>query len=76
MWKAEQEARDRYRQRHQHGFSDPYEVLGLHHGAGKAEIRKAWAKMCKEHHPDLHGGDGARLKAINAAYEALKGRRR
>jgi predicted ABC-type transport system involved in lysophospholipase L1 biosynthesis ATPase subunit len=29
----------------------------------------------KDHHPDLHGGNGEQLKAINRAYNALKGRK-
>ncbi len=69
--------RDQYRERH--GFSsksypDPYEVLGLSASATQKEIRSAWAKLCREHHPDV-GGDVNVLKRINAAYERLKVKR-
>ena len=51
-------------------------TLGLHTGATAEEIRLAYRRLCKMYHPDLHGGDPyyeERLKAINAAYQALKG---
>lgn len=75
--RAEQEAREKYHQRasHTHTFQDPYEVLGLRHGAGKVEIRKAWAAKMKACHPDL-GGSLADAQRYNAAYESLKGGRR
>ena len=38
---------------------DPYEVLGLKREATPEEIRKAYRKLAKEHHPDLHPGDKA-----------------
>ncbi len=49
---------------------DYYEVLGVNKGAGKDEIKKAFRKAAVEHHPDK-GGDEAKFKEINEAYEVL-----
>ena len=57
-------------------WESSHEALGVPVGADKKAIRSAWAKLCKECHPDLHGGDGEKLKRVNAAYETLKGGRR
>jgi len=53
---------------------DYYEVLGLQRGATDDDIKKAYRKLAKENHPDLHPGDKgaeARFKEINEAYEVL-----
>lgn len=53
---------------------DYYEVLGLQKGADENEIKKAYRKLAKECHPDLHPGDKAaeeRFKEINEAYGIL-----
>ena len=53
---------------------DYYEVLGLQKGASEDEIKKAYRKLAKENHPDLHPGDRAceeRFKEIGEAYEVL-----
>ena len=53
---------------------DYYEVLGLQKGASAEEIKKAYRRLAKENHPDLHPGDKAceeRFKEINEAYEIL-----
>ncbi|MGI5976861.1 MAG: molecular chaperone DnaJ [Candidatus Limivicinus sp.] len=53
---------------------DYYEVLGVAKDASAEEIKKAYRKMAKENHPDLHPGDKAceeRFKEANEAYEIL-----
>ena len=38
---------------------DYYEVLGIQKDASQADIKKAYRKITKENHPDLHPGDKA-----------------
>lgn len=50
---------------------DYYEVLGVGKNASADEIKKAFRKHAIEHHPD-RGGDEAKFKEVNEAYEVLK----
>ena len=50
---------------------DYYEVLGVGKGASADEIKKAFRRAAVEHHPDK-GGDEAKFKELNEAYEVLK----
>lgn len=51
---------------------DYYEVLGVGKDASADEIKKAFRKAAVKHHPDKEGGDEARFKELNEAYEVLK----
>jgi molecular chaperone DnaJ len=50
---------------------DYYEILGVGKSASADEIKKAFRKQAIEHHPD-RGGDEAKFKELNEAYEVLK----
>ena len=53
---------------------DYYEVLGIERGADEDTIKKAYRKMAKQYHPDLHPGDKeaeAKFKEVNEAYAVL-----
>lgn len=50
---------------------DYYEVLGLGKDASDDEIKKAFRRAAVEHHPD-RGGEEAKFKEVNEAYEVLK----
>ena len=50
---------------------DPYEILKVHPSAKLEEIKKAYRKLVKIHHPDK-GGDSAIMLEVNSAWEVLK----
>ncbi|MDR1753901.1 MAG: molecular chaperone DnaJ [Eubacterium sp.] len=53
---------------------DYYEVLGLKKGASEDEIKKAYRKLAKQHHPDLNQNDPKaeeKFKEINEANDVL-----
>lgn len=49
---------------------DYYKTLGVSRTASQDEIKKAFRKLARTHHPDA-GGDEAKFKQINEAYEVL-----
>ncbi len=50
---------------------DYYKTLGVEKGASKDEIKKAFHKMAHKYHPDKNGGDEAKFKEVNEAYQVL-----
>lgn len=55
-------------------YKDYYAVLGVPRTASKAEIKKAFRKLAREHHPDARPGDAAserRFKDVNEAHAVL-----
>jgi molecular chaperone DnaJ len=51
---------------------DYYEILGVGKNASADEIKKAFRRKAVELHPDKEGGDEAKFKEVNEAYEVLK----
>ncbi|MDA1309622.1 MAG: J domain-containing protein [Proteobacteria bacterium] len=52
-------------------MSDPYKILGVSSSASGAEIKSAYRKLAKKHHPDLNAGNAERFKEISSAYDIL-----
>jgi len=50
---------------------DFYKALGVPQSATEAEIRRAYRKLAKQHHPDTNPGSDERFKEISAAYDVL-----
>ena len=53
--------------------SNHYKTLNVSPNASQAEIKQAYRRLAKQHHPDSNQGavDGEGIIRINAAYEVL-----
>jgi curved DNA-binding protein len=55
-------------------YKDYYRILGVDRKADEKEIKKAYRRLARQHHPDVNPGDKQaeeRLKEANEAYEVL-----
>ncbi len=55
-------------------YTDYYKTLGVSKGATEAQIKSAYRKLARKHHPDLNPGDKkaeATFKQVNDAYQVL-----
>jgi len=53
---------------------DPYQILGVAKDAPQADVKKAFRKLAKQHHPDQNPNDPkaqAKFAEVNSAYEIL-----
>lgn len=50
---------------------DFYETLGIDRKASKDDIKKAFHKLAHQYHPDKKGGNEAKFKEVNEAYQTL-----
>ena len=58
-----------YRHEHQH----LHDLLGTRPGATHAELKKAFHRMAKKHHPDVKGGNHRKFQDMHNAYRVLSG---
>src|SRR5579884_2937433 len=55
-------------------YKDYYKILGVERTASQDDIKKAFRKLARKHHPDMNPGNKEaekRFKEINEAYEVL-----
>lgn len=50
---------------------DYYTILGIPRTASQEDIKKAYRKLAHQYHPDKKGGDEAKFKEVNEAYQVL-----
>lgn len=50
---------------------DYYHILGVDKGASQEDIKKAFRAKAHQYHPDKQGGDEAKFKEVNEAYQVL-----
>jgi DnaJ domain len=69
-WQQEQAREQSYRT--PRPYRSPYEILGVHSSATRAEITRAYRTLVKQYHPDIHKQIDPRIIVeINVAYHIL-----
>ena len=53
-------------------MNDPWAVLGVTRASSDDEIKQAYRRLAKQHHPDRPGGDETKFKQVNEAYDIIK----
>lgn len=55
-------------------FKDYYKVLGVERDASEADVKKAFRRLARKHHPDVSKAPEAqaRMQELNEAYEVLR----
>jgi DnaJ like chaperone protein len=79
---GERASTGRARPQHEPIGVDPYSVLGVPQGSSDEEVRQAWRRLMREHHPDslaargvsedLVRGATRKVAEINAAWDRIK----
>jgi curved DNA-binding protein len=55
-------------------YKDYYKILGIDKTASTSDVKKAYRKLARQHHPDINPGNSAaeeKFKDINEAYQVL-----
>lgn len=52
-------------------MKDYYQILGVARGASDDDIKKAYRRLAHQYHPDKAGGNEAKFKEVNEAYQVL-----
>ncbi|PCI20647.1 molecular chaperone DnaJ [Candidatus Wolfebacteria bacterium] len=55
---------------------DYYQILGVSKESTKDQIKKAFHKLAHKYHPDKKGGNEAKFKEVNEAYQVLSDERK
>jgi curved DNA-binding protein CbpA len=55
-----------------HTTTDPYAVLGVPHNASQEQVRRAYHRLAKRYHPDLHpDAPSEQMRRVNQAWQTL-----
>ena len=49
-------------------MSDPYQVLGVAKGVSLEELKDAFRRLSRQHHPDFPGGSQEAMREVLTAY--------